>query len=1072
MKQFLTIILIIGAFHFTFGQYRLNGSSVRDTGECFTITPDQQWRNGSIWYLNKVDISRPFDLYFDVFMGCRDANGADGLAFVLQQVSTRVGTSGGGLGYLGISPSIAVELDGFQNGDFGDPFYDHLAIMKNGNPRHNSRDNLAGPVSILPNNRNAEDCQFHSLRITWDPANTVMRVYLDCQLRLSYTGDIVRDIFNNDSQVFWGFTGATGFYTNRQVFCRDYVSFFQSSQDTFICKGQSIQLDVGSGDTIRWAPTTGLSNPNIANPVASPDSSITYIARITDQCGDQRVDTIRLEVKPLPVANAGLDLLSCEGQPVQLQASGGETYQWTPAGPLNAANVANPIATPTFTRPFTVQVTDSFGCSSTDRTLVTVIYADAGPDREVCIGDTVQLSAQSGVQWRWQPDPTLINTTSATPSVFPLQSQSYVAEITDATGCVGLDTVEVTVNPLPTVTATQPEPYVCSGGDVQLTATGGVSFLWQPGNTLDDSTLAQPIARPVNTNGQLVDSAFYFVTVTDTNGCVNNDSLGIEVRIRPIITVSPDTFVCPGDSVQLAVAGGIQRFWQSSPTLNDTSLDFPWVFPDRPSTYVATVVAVWGCDNTDSVQVHVQVANAGADTLICSGDTIQLQGASQGSRTFDWSPKINLLPGTDGTAFVWPDSSQAYLVEILDSLGCRDVDTVVVNTRIPPTANAGPDWTICEQDSIQLAGSGGLSFAWTPEESLSNDSVPFPIATPTSTTIYTLTVRDNLGCRDQDSTLVTVLPRPEVEAGPDLFGCRGDTLTLLGSGANLYEWEPNFGLSDPQVASPLFIADSNRTLILKGTGVNGCQNEDTVNVRVWSLPEVELSGLSPICRFESSVIIAAQSAAYRWSTGALTDKIEVAPFETTQYWVIGRNDEGCFSDTAFYTLEVLDRPSAEAELLPSAGFAPLEVQGIYIGEYASRFRWVSESGEIQPTSAFEETYTVPGIYQVEFWVDNEGRCPDSSTYTIEVWPPRMFLPNAFSPNNDGHNDVFAISGGGWSGVTLEIFNRWGRLVHQAWGENASWNGAGVPEGVYVYKVRGQDTEGKIRELSGTVTLIR
>ncbi|TAD86201.1 MAG: hypothetical protein EAY75_09100, partial [Bacteroidetes bacterium] len=165
----------------------------------------------------------------------------------LQQVSTSVGTGGGGLGYLGITPSLAVEFDTWQNTGMGDPSFDHMAIMRNGVTDHTLNSNLAGPVTMLPGAPNVEDCQWHLVRVTWSPLTNQLQVYFDCQLRLTYTGNIRQTIFNNTSNVFWGFTGATGGSRNRHAFCLDYVSFTQFDQEVSICRGGATQIDVGSG---------------------------------------------------------------------------------------------------------------------------------------------------------------------------------------------------------------------------------------------------------------------------------------------------------------------------------------------------------------------------------------------------------------------------------------------------------------------------------------------------------------------------------------------------------------------------------------------------------------------------------------------------------------------------------------------------------------------------------------------------------------------------------------------------------------------------------------------------------
>ncbi|TAE46714.1 MAG: hypothetical protein EAZ89_19545, partial [Bacteroidetes bacterium] len=314
-------------------QYVTNGSAANIGTNCYQLTSANNFLAGSVWYLNKVDISEPFELYCDIFLGCQDADGADGIAFVLQPISTSIGIAGEGLGVQGVVPSFIVEMDTWQNTNQNDPFEDHIAIMKNGVVNHASTNNLAGPVSILPGNANIEDCAYHKFRISWNPDSFLFKVYIDCNLRLSYTGDIVSQIFNGDPNVFWGFTSATGGFNNLQRFCLDYISFTEDLQDAAICRGESVQLSVGSGDSFSWTPATGLSSTTIASPIATPLNTTTYIATITDACLQQRKDTVTIVVQDSLTGNLLPDQARvCDNDTLflgTLQPQLGSTFLWT-----------------------------------------------------------------------------------------------------------------------------------------------------------------------------------------------------------------------------------------------------------------------------------------------------------------------------------------------------------------------------------------------------------------------------------------------------------------------------------------------------------------------------------------------------------------------------------------------------------------------------------------------------------------------------------------------------------------------------------------------------------------------
>ena len=161
-------------------QFQVNKSAFKTSDRCWTLTPDQPTQVGSVWYDKKLDLSQSFDLTLSIFLGCR-TDGADGIVFGLQPLSTSAGSTGQGIGLGGVKPSIGVEFDTFQNGDFGDPPYDHVAIVRDGDMNHfHTKNTLAGPVPVKigTNNLNFKDCRFHDVRFTWDAPMKLLRLQI------------------------------------------------------------------------------------------------------------------------------------------------------------------------------------------------------------------------------------------------------------------------------------------------------------------------------------------------------------------------------------------------------------------------------------------------------------------------------------------------------------------------------------------------------------------------------------------------------------------------------------------------------------------------------------------------------------------------------------------------------------------------------------------------------------------------------------------------------------------------------------------------------------------------------
>ncbi|MBL7815030.1 MAG: gliding motility-associated C-terminal domain-containing protein [Saprospiraceae bacterium] len=332
MKKSLLLTLLVACFlPFATAQFHFNGSARSLGDRCYQLTPATNGQVGSIWDTTKINLNNSFDANLDLFFGCKDADGADGIVFGFQPINTSIGQQGEGMGFLGVSPSIGIEMDTYQNSNRGDPSYDHIAIIKNGDITHGSGNTLAGPVSI-GSGGNVEDCQKHSLRVKWDAVAKKLQVWFDCELKLTYTGDIVNDIFGGNPLVFWGFTAATGGANNEQNVCFKFTTLIDKPTKANLCKGDTVQLNAYGGVTYRWSPTTGLSNPNIANPIAKPDVTTTYTVAVGDRCGVEFNQEVTLVVNGDPILiELGPDRTLCVGETARLDASGSgaRTYKWS-----------------------------------------------------------------------------------------------------------------------------------------------------------------------------------------------------------------------------------------------------------------------------------------------------------------------------------------------------------------------------------------------------------------------------------------------------------------------------------------------------------------------------------------------------------------------------------------------------------------------------------------------------------------------------------------------------------------------------------------------------------------------
>lgn len=395
-------------------QYVANGTATQLSCNCYRLTLAQIDQSGSVWNSNMIDLTEAFDFTFDVYLGSSNG-GADGIAFVLQPISTSIGSSGGGLGYLGISPSLAVELDTYQNG--WDPTYDHIAIMANGVVNHNTASNLAGPIIALPTNGDIEDGQEHLLRISWNPTSQIMRVYLDGFLRLEYTGDIVADIFGDDPEVFWGFTGSTGGAFNEQRFCLAIIPGMELTSPT-LCAGDAVNIIDSSysalGNVIEWEWDFGngltSTQENPGNITYDTPGNYYIVQRIVDAAGCDAIDSVLLTVVPVPVAAFTANEV-CFGNPTILtdQSTAGTATisQWSWSFGDGSPNATSQLASHLYGSngafDVTLIVTTTAGCTDSATVTITVnplpeaevIHSSAGLDGVF----TTTLDAGSSAQW-------------------------------------------------------------------------------------------------------------------------------------------------------------------------------------------------------------------------------------------------------------------------------------------------------------------------------------------------------------------------------------------------------------------------------------------------------------------------------------------------------------------------------------------------------------------------------------------------------------------------------------------------------------------------------------------------
>jgi len=791
------------------------------------------------------------------------------------------------------------------------------------------------------------------------------------------------------------------------------------------CVGNSVQLNAAftggcptDNVTYSWMPTTGLNNPNIANPVATVNGAITYTCTATLACqGFTATDTVGIQIGAPPVSGTA------------------------------SAN------------PFSI-------CSGSSSDIV--------------------LGGYSGIiQWQISPNGTtwfnISGATNDTLNTGPLSSTVFYQAIVAGTGC-GTSTsnlIQVTVSPSPPADAGA-NTTICSGTSTNLNGSGGVSYNWMPGNLNG----ANPSVSPASTTT-------YTVTVTDGNGCTATDQVTVNVSV---ITANAgnDVTICSGSQATLVATGNgaVSYSWAPPAGLSSTSVSNPVANPTSTSTYVVTTTNTFGCTDNDTIVVNVTPAppvDAGLDVTICAGGNTTL--TATGATQYTWQPGGQLT----SSITVSPGSTTTFVVTG-DNNGCIDYDTVVVNITPPPAAFAGPDFSICTGNQATLTATGGNSYSWAPGTGIiGNPNQASILIAPTTTTTYSVSVVGPGGCLSQDQLTITVNQAPTVNATAGQMNlCAGGSTTLNASGATSYVWSPSTGLSSPTSPNPTANPTTTTTYTVTGTNANGCTDTQTITITVVQPPTLPgIYGTPTLCGDTTGMI---WLGAVAGGQGPYTYTINGSPVTPVNGWISNL-------DGGSYTIVVTDafgctgtgnagvgvdnsQLDVNATATPSTGVAPLVVNFSSTGNGGiNNFLWELGSGGPQVSGQnTTNTYSDPGTYTVIVMGWNDDlQCASYDTLVIVVVPESIVaMPNVFTPNGDGNNDMFMATAEGVKELRYSIFNRWGNKIREVNISNTAtegWDGRTdsgneAEEGVYYYVLEAVGLNDDVKVLTGFVQLIR
>lgn len=803
MKKAVFLLGLILVGQQLWAQYTLNGSATQDACNAYTLTPDAYTRSGSVWNNNKINLSVSFDFNFDINLGNHDSDGADGLVFVLQPISTSVGTTGGGLGYEGIFPAVGVTVDTWQNNENNDPVYDHIAIQLNGDIGHSSTNNIAGPVTAISGNDNIEDGNWHSLHIIWDVPTKTLTVLVDGVLRVSAVKDFVTDVFSGNPMVYWGFTGSTGGAKNWQRFrtalnpsfhfgptqkrcVNEPISFFDSTISfTSLAK---FYWDFGDGSPIDSIHLNPVHTYTVAG-------DYTVIQRVigADGCEATNTQTVRIGSKPIALFNYSD---SCVSNTISFSDMSTATV-----GPINnwfwdLGNGNTSVSQNTSTtypasgnKLIKLAVKSVEGCESD--TLFRTIHIFSKPvldfnfSDSACLGSAtsftgVVVSSDGPItNWYWSIDGNNYTTQNVnylftTPGA---HSVTLSATSNGSTGCLGLIQKNVFV-------VDKPKAYftvnaICQAATVSLKdssyTTDGLAisqWWWDLGNG-QFSTQQNPVTTYTTAGPVIIRHA-----VANSRGCLSDTiSQTINVQAKPVAKFGYLSQLCSVDPVQ---------FNDSSFVSGGTISNWYWLYNGAVFSNLQNPLLAF------TVGTH-QVGLIAESLSGCLSDTV--------FKTFS----INTKP----------------LISMSFANACKNTPVSFSAAEITSTGMVNWNWSFGD-------GASGTGIS-TQHVYIQNGS--FPVS---------LQATSAAGCSSNLLIKNIIIYGTNAYAGQDTIAAAGQPVQLHASGGLSYLWSPGGYLNDAGIANPIAILSATQSFRLKAFTPEGCESYDTVIVKIYKGPDIYL----------------------------------------------------------------------------------------------------------------------------------------------------------------------------------------------------------------------------------------
>jgi gliding motility-associated-like protein len=631
----------------------------------------------------------------------------------------------------------------------------------------------------------------------------------------------------------------------------------------------------------------------------------------------------------------------------------------------------------------------------------------------------------------------------------------------------------------------------CTTPTVNVTATGGVSYLWSNGTTTIGTTAELSITTP----------GTYTVTVTAANGCSDTESIVItqdkSVTAGIINNTEKSVLTCTTPAISVTATGGVSYSWSNGSAVIGTAAELSIT---TPGTYTVTATSANGCTDTESVVITEDKSvtagitnNTEKSVLTCTTPTISV--TATGGASYSWSNGTATVGTAAELSITAPGT---YTVTATSANGCSDTESIVITENKSVTAgitnNTATTILTCTTPTVKVTATGGASYSWSNGTSVTGTAAELSITAPGN---YTVTATAANGCTDTKTVIIT--EDKSVTAGitnntaTTILTCTTPTVNVTANGGASYSWSN--GTSVTGTAAELSITAPG-TYTVTATAANGCIDTKTITITQPSALATTVTGQNNVLCFggatgSATALATGGTSVYRysWNTTPVQTTATATNLSAGSYTVTVTDANGCEKNAVVNISESLEPLSLT--LISKGATRQGSIDGtktlIVVG---GSIRLAVVGG----TAPFSYTWTGPGTFTSNYQdltdlsggtynviVTDANGCTKSISAIIEVQiiiikdeTCEIFVPNVFTPNADGVHDYFEIKClYNYANAEIQIFNRNGNLLFKKdhygnldfWGskDQAFWRGRSdnklnfmgseLPVGTYYYILR-------------------